>query len=277
MSLIAAGIAGAAALGSTIFGSSSAKKQNTRAFDFQREMWNKQGQREVDYWNMQNEYNHPAKQMERLQASGLNPNLVYGNGADAQSGQLKSGGAPSAPAQMDQSIDLTSVAQQALSAKQLQANISRTEAETDRIKQGTQIGQFELEAMRELGQSKLNKQLQAKVASATNADIKKIREFDAWLNMAFRTSDGGDIVVDQFGSFPMSGSKFVDDSVSATVRKALVEIDNIKSGIGLRNQQQGINELKKVILQAEADFTRMFGSSTGAGMAIQLLKLIVGR
>lgn len=31
-------------------------------------------------WNMQNEYNSPEKQMERLKAGGLNPNLVYGNG-----------------------------------------------------------------------------------------------------------------------------------------------------------------------------------------------------
>lgn len=34
-------------------------------------------------WNMQNEYNSPAAQMARLKAAGLNPNLVYGNGAQA--------------------------------------------------------------------------------------------------------------------------------------------------------------------------------------------------
>ena len=34
----------------------------------------------VEMWNMQNAYNTPSAQMERLQAAGLNPNLVYGNG-----------------------------------------------------------------------------------------------------------------------------------------------------------------------------------------------------
>lgn len=34
-------------------------------------------------WGMQNEYNSPASQMERLKKAGLNPNLVYGNGASA--------------------------------------------------------------------------------------------------------------------------------------------------------------------------------------------------
>lgn len=34
-------------------------------------------------WNMQNAYNSPAAQMQRLKEAGLNPNLVYGNGATA--------------------------------------------------------------------------------------------------------------------------------------------------------------------------------------------------
>jgi len=36
-------------------------------------------------WNMQNAYNSPEQQMSRLKAAGLNPNLVYGNGATAMS------------------------------------------------------------------------------------------------------------------------------------------------------------------------------------------------
>ena len=46
------------------------------------------------YWA---EYNTPANQMARLKAAGLNPNLVYGNGADAQfSGSVSpSGSMPS--------------------------------------------------------------------------------------------------------------------------------------------------------------------------------------
>ena len=34
----------------------------------------------VEMWNKQIAYNTPSAQMERLQAAGLNPNLVYGNG-----------------------------------------------------------------------------------------------------------------------------------------------------------------------------------------------------
>lgn len=37
--------------------------------------------KDVEMWNAGNAYNAPAAQMERLKAGGLNPNLVYGNGA----------------------------------------------------------------------------------------------------------------------------------------------------------------------------------------------------
>ncbi|QCQ84922.1 DNA pilot protein [Blackfly microvirus SF02] len=45
-------------------------EQNRRDREFQEQMWNKT-----------NIYNSPVEQMARLKAAGLNPNLVYGNGA----------------------------------------------------------------------------------------------------------------------------------------------------------------------------------------------------
>ena len=36
----------------------------------------------IEFWNMQNAYNTPKAQMERLQAAGLNPNLIYGSNAN---------------------------------------------------------------------------------------------------------------------------------------------------------------------------------------------------
>lgn len=38
-------------------------------------------QKDVEMWNAANEYNNPKNQMARLEAAGLNPNLVYGSGA----------------------------------------------------------------------------------------------------------------------------------------------------------------------------------------------------
>lgn len=71
--------------------------QNKKSRRFAREMYDRQRADAIADWNMQNDYNSPAGQMARLRAAGLNPNLVYGNGADAQSqGTVRSSGVPGA-------------------------------------------------------------------------------------------------------------------------------------------------------------------------------------
>lgn len=55
---------------SSIIGGYAQRSENKRAYE-----------RDVAMWNMQNAYNTPAAQMERLKDAGLNPMLVYGNGS----------------------------------------------------------------------------------------------------------------------------------------------------------------------------------------------------
>lgn len=43
-------------------------------------------ERSVEFWNMQNAYNDPQRQMERFKNAGLNPNLIYGNGTSTTAG-----------------------------------------------------------------------------------------------------------------------------------------------------------------------------------------------
>lgn len=91
---LAVGVAGAELVGqgaNILFQGSVNRK--SRAFG--REMFNLQNQRDVDFWNLKNEYDSPQAQMERLQKAGLNPNLVYGHGAVATSGSLSGGSPPS--------------------------------------------------------------------------------------------------------------------------------------------------------------------------------------
>lgn len=68
-------------------------RANRRAadrMDWRHRMW------ALEDWKMQNEYNSPAAQMQRLKDAGLNPNLVYGHGATAMSPGMprSSGGSP---------------------------------------------------------------------------------------------------------------------------------------------------------------------------------------
>lgn len=42
----------------------------------------------IQNWHMQNEYNSPSAQMDRLKAAGLNPNLMYGQGNPGNAGSI---------------------------------------------------------------------------------------------------------------------------------------------------------------------------------------------
>lgn len=91
---VAAAILGGASLGSGIFGSifnsNSQKKANKAQMDFQKEMYERQRADSLADWQMEADYNSPKAQMQRLKDANLNPNLVYGHGADAQMGSVRS-------------------------------------------------------------------------------------------------------------------------------------------------------------------------------------------
>lgn len=60
--------------------------------------------RQLEFWRMQNEYNTPAKQMERYRAAGLNPNLIYGSGS-ASAGNASGSPTPQMPASQNYRFD----------------------------------------------------------------------------------------------------------------------------------------------------------------------------
>ncbi|AKI26950.1 DNA pilot protein VP2 [Microviridae Fen7918_21] len=67
-----------------LFGQNAANKQQQK---YNTNMYNLQRQQSLSDWNMQNTYNAPQAQMQRLKAAGLNPNLVYGQGVQGATGQ----------------------------------------------------------------------------------------------------------------------------------------------------------------------------------------------
>lgn len=87
---------------------------------------NEQNQLNLQQWNRENLYNSPSEQMKRLKAAGLNPNLMYGNGA----GSLLSAPSPEMQAAHTEApqIDPLTAAQIA----NLDANTRAKDAETDR-------------------------------------------------------------------------------------------------------------------------------------------------
>lgn len=80
----ATAIAGGTNAAGNIFNVLNQNRQNRKNRDFARQEREAQYQTELEFWRLNNEYNHPSAQMARLREGGLNPHLVYGNGAAAQ-------------------------------------------------------------------------------------------------------------------------------------------------------------------------------------------------
>lgn len=115
-------------------------------------MQEKANQQNIEFWEMQNAYDHPKAQMERLQAAGLNPHLVYGGSPGQVAGQA-------APAP---NIQPSKHKQNPIDTMQFFA-AEKQMAETDNIRKQT-----ELTASQIVGQDRRN------ILLGYDADLKSI-------------------------------------------------------------------------------------------------------
>lgn len=117
--------AGAQLAGQGINAASTASN-NRKARAFQEKMYAMQRADALSDWQMQNAYNSPAQQMARLREAGLNPALIYANGANQPGAVVRSTPAgdwqPKAP-----QFDLGSVVGQYMDVSQSQKQLDLLE------------------------------------------------------------------------------------------------------------------------------------------------------
>lgn len=169
---VAAAITAGASLLGTGASALSQGKMNKKTRKWNEKIYGIQRADAIADWNMQNEYNSPAAQMQRLRDAKLNPNLVYGNGTDTTAGVVRStnveGWNPHAA-----QYDLASAADAGLSAyydvrlKEAQINNLETlntiqvqdaalrAAQVEATKTGTQTAKFDLGVKSELRDNSL--------------------------------------------------------------------------------------------------------------------------
>lgn len=145
------GVAGAALLGQGI-NAASTGNANRKNREFQREMYDRQYQDALKMWNMSNTYNSPQEQMKRLQAAGLNPNLIYGSGGQT-GGTASPPPVPSAGSysHMPTKFDLGGAAVSAFDAfynqQMKEAQLDNLKAQNDVITQEALLKQTQRENM----------------------------------------------------------------------------------------------------------------------------------
>lgn len=91
---------GSGALGAigSIFSNNAQKKENERNREFAEYMYDRQYDNSIKVWNMQNKYDLPSAQKQRLIDAGLNPDLMYSGAGVSPSPNLHAAvaGSPSA-------------------------------------------------------------------------------------------------------------------------------------------------------------------------------------
>lgn len=109
--------------------------QNRQSQRFSREMYARQREDNILFWNMQNQYNSPEAQMKRLQAAGLNPNLVYGGSSGGTAGTAASISTPDVQTPQFRTSDFgRSVANTGFTAMNSMLDLEMKRAQIDNLK-----------------------------------------------------------------------------------------------------------------------------------------------
>ena len=119
------------------------QEENRKNREYNLMLANLQNQWNVEQWERENEYNDPSAQMARYVKAGLNPDLIYGQGASsisARSPELTAG-APSSPVDMSalgQKPTIGQAATMALQNMAIAAQARKTIAESEKTVEETE-------------------------------------------------------------------------------------------------------------------------------------------
>lgn len=157
------------------FGQHATNRQNMRIAQmnnqYNRMMMQEQNKWNLDHWHRMNAYNDPSEQRKRLEKAGINPAIALGSISPGQAEALTSAGAsPAETPQLSNAMQpladgITNSMNQYLQAKGLEAQVRKTQAETDAINIDNKTRADINENTKESG--KLDNQLKSEQISST--------------------------------------------------------------------------------------------------------------
>ena len=217
---------------------------------------------QLDMWNRTNDYNSPLKQMERLKAGGLNPNLVYGNGATTTANNITPIASKPLPAPNTGQVLQSSIMQVAdLEQKRMQndlvasqifnnglmsekitqdtnkavANANESLFKSRNLELDNQMNQFEFSKQKELRQVSIDGQIQ--LAKKTLLQNK-----EAEINMLTLNKRNQQMLLESYSRLKLMESQLNNQQLDNAIK---TEIKNLR--------QKGLNESDNVLLRLFSD------------------------
>lgn len=198
--------------------------------------------KELEMWNRQNEYNAPAAQMSRLEAAGLNKNLVYGQGSVVgnTSSQLPQFQAPE--------YKMESPLPSAIGALSSFVDLEAKKANIDAVKANTKTIELENALKAATLESKIYM-----------SNILKPNILNTQRSILGWTETEKAIKGSTLQSLYSTSPELLSDNLKATLFKPLIE-NELKSGQLQKYsaETKGVN-LNNTIKQIEADFMKSLG------------------
>lgn len=224
--------------------------QNKRNRQFTREMYWRQREDALSDWHMQNAYNAPLAQMERLKAAGLNPNLVYGNGAEAMSGGMprassSSGGQGEAPR-----VNLQNAAMSYYDTQLKQVAMDQTQQNMELMKlkmitEGERAKNVAADTMKKIQDTRTGSEALAwamsqrpVMAAITHAQLDKLSA-----NIQFTLDENERKTAMNAANLRIAAEQILNMRLSRAKTRA--EIDHIKQQIQNLKTSQGLQDLEQ--------------------------------
>ncbi|AXH75909.1 MAG: DNA pilot protein [Microviridae sp.] len=217
----AAAISGIANIGSSLVQNAGNRKSQKRA-----------EKANINFWNLQNEYNDPSSQMARLRRAGLNPNLIYGSNASGASGNAESI-SPAKAADYEMRNPLQDVS--------TFADFRQKEAGTSNLKEQNTV---------------LQQEALLKTATTANTAMRtKQSEFDLGLAKELRTTS---LQAAQTNLRRMEAQTFGDEIDANFKDQTLAaRIKDINYRVQMSKEQLKGEELKNSLLQWERELSQL--------------------
>lgn len=253
-------LGGLASLGGSLASQHMASVSSAEAFNRQKELMRLQNQYAVENWNRENAYNTPKAQKERLRAAGLNPDLMYGNGASGLvAGSIDSPSAPSAP--MTPTMDFSKSVGDAVMAAQGIAAAKKAKSET--VAQDIENKYLEERIMADISQTKAYTSLtKEKQAEVTQNVAKMVGEMNVMHVQVENLQKEGKLTQKQIDTFERRANAEIDYLVSQSeltkFQKKILE-ENKNNILKLAENQAELARLSVELINKYGDAQAVVG------------------
>lgn len=195
----------------------------------------------VEMWNMQNEYNTPTNQRKRLEAAGLNPALMYGNGS------VSTGNATQMPQYQQMGVDIGQNMVNAMQLAQMAANIRNTEADTKKKESETEGIDINNQTLSEMNQAIIDNYLSNTSVNKAEVKVKEKTLSKMDLDMT-QISTNIDVMLED-----ISMKKAQTDSIKEQTKLTqLMQLTETAKKVLLQEQSK-TEQTKRVNLNADTD------------------------